>query len=247
MFNAHSKESGTTNLLHMLESRVESLIEKGRFEEARETAEAAVSKARSLHASGDNGIVELALSLEVMGDLLRQSGDYHEGREAYEEALELLRKQRANHEQRGRVSASLAVLNDLDDMPAEAKRFYERAIAHFRRLDPPALLDIADLSNNLAFFYDAEGNFEEAEGLLLEALKISHEELGSEHEQTGLVCNNLGGLYYRYGQFEQAREMHMMALDARLASLGEKHADTAQSYANLALVHATMENRERAQ
>lgn len=243
MFDGQSKESGTTNLLHMLEDRVTSLVEQGKIKEARQTAKAAVNRARSLHDDGKNGVIELALSLEVQGDLLRQTGELEEGREVYEEALGFLEKAADTDEQQGRISASLAVLNDMDESPDDAKRYYEKAIAHFRLLDPPALLDIADLNNNLAFFYDEEGDLDKAETLLLEALKISHEELGARHEQTGVLCNNVGGLYYKIGHFEQALEMHLMALDARQHTFGEQNAETAQSYANLALVYVATDEK----
>lgn len=74
-----------------------------------------------------------------------------------------------------------------------------------------------------------------AETLLLKGLEICHNELGSKHEKTAILCNNVGALYLKSGYDEQAREMHTMALDARKFSLGEQHPDTAQSYSNLAL------------
>lgn len=246
MFDTTSKESGTANLLHMLEDRVTSLVEQGKIKEALQTAKAAVSQARSRFEGENDGGKELALSLEVQGDLMRESGELESGREVYEEALGFLEKLPNTDEELGRISASLAVLNDMDEVPDDAKRYYEKAIAHFRALDPPALLDVADLNNNLSFFYEAEGDSDHAEALLLEALKIAHEELGPRHEQTGVLCNNVGGLYYKAAKFDQALEMHLMALDARQHSLGEQDADTAQSHANLALVYGAIEENDTA-
>ncbi len=229
-------ESGTANLLNILEDRVHSLLDDGKLEEARETADSAVGKARSTAGSDAGSKNELALSLEVKGDLHRSLSEMEEATKVYEEAITLLGHERDNDEAIGRVCASLAVVHDSEERTLQAKSLYERSIACFERLTPPALLDVADLSNNLAFIYEAEDNFDQAETLFLKALRISHDALGQDHEQTASFCNNVGGLYFKADYDEQAREMHMMALETRSKVLGEHHLDTAQSHANLALV-----------
>ena len=232
-------ESGAVNLLHMLEKRVRALCEEGKFPEARQTAEAAVEKARGILKADDPGtVVELALSLEVKGDLMRQTGELEAARTAYLEALELLDGSGDFTELLGRISASIAVLYDQGGQFDEAKKFYERAILLFERLDPPALLDVADLKNNLAFIFEESGDDDTAESLFLDALKITNEQLGEGDPETAAICNNLGALYQKAGHFSQAREMHSMALDNRTRQLGEDHPDTAQSHGNLAVTLA---------
>lgn len=227
-------ESGAANLLHMLEDRVRSLCEAEKWTEARHTATTAVAKAREMHANSPEYATELALSLEVKGDLSRQMGEIENAKGDYLEALSMLSTDGEWLEERGRLSASLAVLWDHEENSEEAMRCYEESIDFFSRLDPPANLDIADLSNNLAFLYEEEDNFDRAETLFLNALKICHEELGRDSEETASICNNLGALYQKAGYHEQAQEMHNMALSARQVSLGLDHLDTSQSHANLA-------------
>lgn len=229
-------EATPPNLLQILEARVNDLMENGKVDEARKAADSAVDEARSNSQEDLLKGTELALSLEVKADLLRQLGEHEEAQKNYEEALSLLGIDYENDESIGRVCASLAVLHDTDGDTMMAKSRYERAIASFERLTPPAILDVADLSNNLAFIYQVEDNFDQAETLFLKALRISHEHLGKDHEQTASLCNNVGGLYFKADYDEQAREMHMMALEIREKTLGEHHLETAQSYANLALV-----------
>jgi tetratricopeptide (TPR) repeat protein len=231
-------ESGTANLLHMLEDRVRSLCEAGKWDEARHTADAAIEKARE---SLDNSVEnkhELALSLEVKGDLLRQMGEYREARQEYLEAMDVLGNSHHANEDLGRLAASVAVLYDEEENRDEAKRYYERSIDLFGRIDPPANLDIADLSNNLAFLYEEEENFDRAETLFLNALKICHEELGPKDEETAVICNNVGALYQKAGYNDRACEMHVMALEAREETLGTDHVETGQSHGNLALALA---------
>lgn len=217
-----------------------SLCEQGKWAEAREAAEAAVGKARkSLDGSSENKR-ELAISLEAKGDYFRAVGEFEAAREDYKEAMKVLESVHGSEEDQGRISASVAVLYDEEEDTEEAKRFYERAIDMFKRMNPPANLDVADLSNNLAFIYEEMGNFDRAETLFLDALKICHEELGPKDEETAVLCNNVGALYQKGGYYEQARAMHVMALEAREETLGKNHLETGQSHSNLALTLAEM-------
>lgn len=231
-------ETGTANLLHMLEDRVRELCHQERWDEALHAAETTVRKAREAGSGEPGAAAELALALEVQGDLLRQMERYEEGLRAYHEALELLDGREDQSEQVGRIGASTAVLHDALGNAGEAIAHYQKAIGIFQAMDPPAELDVADLSNNLAFLYEAEGDYDEAETLLLRALNITHDLLGKDDVETALVCNNLGTLYQKAGHYERAKDMHRMALDARISQCGENHPETGQSHANLAVALA---------
>lgn len=229
-------ESGTVKLLNMLHDRVRKLCEAGQWDEAMHAATAAVEKARAALADGDEkSVEELSASLEVKGDFLRQYGNLEEARKAYFEALELLEGGREYTEPMARISASVAVVYEADGNSDEAITFYERSIELFERMDPPSLIDIASLCNNLAYLHKSSGDFSTAEDLYLKALEIYHDHLGSDHEETAAICNNVGALYLAAGSYEQAREMFMMALEARRKVFGERHLETAQAYANLAV------------
>lgn len=231
-------ESGTANLLQMLEDRVKELCYHEKWDEAVHAAETAVRKAREAGEIDPEIVRELALSLEVKGDLLRQIGRRDDSLQDYREALELLDGEPEYEEQIARIHASVAVICDDQGDASGAVEHYEEAIARFEAMDPPSELDIADLSNNLAFLYEAEGDYDKAESLLLRALKIAHDILGKDDTETAAICNNLGTLYQKTKHFERAKEMHRMALDARESRLGENHPDTGQSHANLAVALA---------
>ncbi len=228
-------ESGTANLLNMLQGRVKQLCEAGKWDEAMHAATAAVDKARATLDEDAASTEALAVSLEVKGDFLRQYGYLEDSRMAYLEALELLDGKDEYLEPLARISASVAVVYDSDGNEDEAIVFYKRSIDLFERMDPPSVLDVADLCNNVAYIYKSRGDFDTAENLYLKALKICHETLGDDDEETAAICNNVGALYLAAGYYEQAREMHMMALEARRKTFGEHHLETAQSHANLAL------------
>jgi len=111
----------------------------------------------------------------------------------------------------------------------------ESAMEFFEKRDPPLLMDVAAIANNLGFAAKAAGNLDGAEDYFLKSLHIMHSELGDKDPETASVSNNLGAVYLAAGYYEQAREMHMMALEARRDAFGEEHEDTAQSHNNLAL------------
>lgn len=237
-------ESGTANLLNMLQDRVKKLCEDGKWDEAMHTATAAVDKARATLDDDARSIEELSASLEVKGDFLRQYGYLEDSRMAYLEALELLEGDDSYTEALARISASVAVVYDSDGNEDEAITFYKRSVDLFERMDPPSVLDVADLCNNLAYIYKSRGDFDTAENLYLKALQICHESLGPNDEETAAICNNVGALYLAAGYYEQAREMHMMALEARRNTFGEHHLETAQSHANLALALCETDEKE---
>ncbi len=237
-------ESGTANLLKMLQDRVKKLCEEGKWDEAMHAATAAVDKARATLDDDARSVEELSASLEVKGDFLRQYGYLEDSRMAYLEALELLEGDDAYTEALARISASVAVVYDSDGNEDEAITFYKRSIDLFERMDPPSVLDVADLCNNLAYIYKSRGDFDTAENLYLKALKICHESLGPDDEETAAICNNVGALYLAAGDYQQAREMHMMALEARRNTFGEHHLETAQSHANLALALCETDEKE---
>lgn len=231
----NTMESGTANLLHMLQDRVKKLCEEGNWDEAMHAATAAVDKARATLDNDAESIEQLAVSLEVKGDFLRQYGYLEDARKAYLESLELVEGNPDHTEQLARISASVAFVYDTDGNEDEAIVFYKRAIDLFERMVPPSVLDVADLCNNLAYIHKSRGDFDTAENLYLKALEICHDNLGEHDEETAAICNNVGALYLAAGYYEQAREMHMMALEARRETFGEHHLETAQSHANLAL------------
>jgi len=240
-------EQDTPNVLSIYHGRITTYIEEENWKEALHLADTAISRAKQAYdIEPELNLPDLALFTEIKGDILRQTGECEEARQYYDEALQTLSERPDLIEETGRVHASQAVVYDTLDQPTEAIENYEKSIAFFEKLSPPAVYDIADLSNNLAFLYRDEGDTDKAESLFIRALEICHKEFGIEHEETALICNNLGALYSASEHHEQAREMQKMALDGRLAALGRDHIDTAQSHANLAAAEANIDNHEEA-
>lgn len=230
--SASAQESALSRLSTLLEGP----ITDANASEIQAAADTAVHAARANKENDLLSAQDLARSLELRGDFCRMTGELDEAKIDYFEALSLFLSARNADEAIGRVSTGLAVIHDSLDEVDQARTYYEKAIEAFERTNPPAALDIADLSNNLAFIYEHDGQRDKAEELLLASLKTCHQVLGPDHEQTALLYNNVGTLYFKSGHDERAREMHIKALEIRTRVFGGVHPETAQSHGNLALV-----------
>lgn len=236
-------DSATAHLIEIMTERVKSLRAEGNLVEAHHAATALVEKTEMELNSDIDRIDAFVKALEIRGSIYREAGKYEEAIDDYSQAIELIENQPNHQGMVGRLHAAIgACYDELDDASKTAEH-WQHAITSFEHNDPPLLIDVATMYNNLGFLNKAQEDFDSAENCFLRSLEILHEQLGKEHEQTASVLSNLGALYQRAGYHEQSREMHMVALEARLQALGEDHPDTAQSHNNLAL--ALLETGDR--
>jgi len=228
-------DSPTATLIGILQDRVESLRASGNLNEALHAATAAVEKAQQSLGPNLDSIDAFATTLEIRGDVYRELGMWELARDDYRQAIDQLQNRPDRYGQVGRIHAGLGAAYDGLGLEERAISHWQKAIEFFEQNEPPLLLDIAAMANNLGFIAKANGDLDSAESHFLRALEIVHSQLGQEHEQTATVSSNLGALYQAAGYYEQSREMHMIALETRRSILGEEHPDTAQSHNNLAL------------
>ena len=228
-------DSPTATLISILRDRIKTLRASGNLEEALHASGAAIEKTQKSLGTDLDSIDAFASALELRAEILREMGRYDAARDDYRQAIDQLDNRPDRLDQIGRLYAGLGATLDALDQPERAAVYWENAISNFEKHEPPLLLDVAGLENNLGFLKKAGGDVDGAETHFLKALEILHSQLGQNHEETAAVSNNLGALYHTSGFFEQAREMHMMALETRRTLLGEEDPDTAQSHNNLAL------------
>lgn len=228
-------DTPTANFIQIMQDRVETLREEGNLEEALHAANATVEKCQqSLSPELDN-IDAFASSLEARAGLFLELGKNQESAEDAKQGIDQLDNRPDRTAQLGRLYALLGAAYDAQDRPERVIDAWKRAVSYFEQHDPPLMMDIAALTNNLGFISKASGDLDSAEDFFLKSLQIMHAELGQNHEETASVSNNLGAVYLAAGYLDQAREMHMMALETRRELFGENHPDTAQSHNNLAL------------
>jgi len=173
---------------------------------------------------------DTAQSLNNLGALLKNMGQYEEARPFYERALAI------REEQLGPQHPSTATsLNNLGELLRamgqyeEARPFYERALAIREEQLGPHHPDTGISAGNLASLFEATGNLERALPYRKRALEVHEKSLGKEHPITATSLNNLGALLKTMGQYEEARPFYERALAIREDQLGPHHPDTATS------------------
>lgn len=228
-------DTATANLIQLMLDRAESLREKGDLHEAVHAANAAVEKCEQQLGPDLDNIDAFANSLECRADLFLELGKYVEAAEDLKHAIDQLDNRPDRIAQVGRLYAMLGAAYDGQERSGKAIEAWQNAVAFFDKHEPPLLMDVAAITNNLGFMAKANGDLDAAEDYFLKSLEIMHSEVGVKHEETAAVSNNLGAVYLAAGYLDQAREMHMMALETRRELFGENHPDTAQSHNNLAL------------
>jgi tetratricopeptide (TPR) repeat protein len=228
-------DSPTATLISILQERVETLRAAGDLEEALHAANAAVERAQLTLGPDLDSIDAFANALELRGDIHRQLGNFELARDDYRQAIDQLEERPDRVAQIGRLHAGLGAAYDSMGREDKAGEQWLLAIDFFKLHEPPLMLDVAAMDNNLGFLHKAAGILEMAETHFLRALEVLHSQVGKDHEQTATVASNLGALYQAAGFAEQSRQMHEIALETRRKLLGEEHPDTAQSHNNLAL------------
>ncbi len=236
-------DSPTATFIQIMRDRVTSLREDGNLDEALHASNASIEKCQSLLSTDLDSIDAFASGLEERARIYLDMGMYAEAIEDAKHAIDQLDNRPDRLGQVGRLYALMGTCYDGEGQSEKTLEAWVKAKSLFEAHEPPLMMDVATMANNLGFFAKAAGDLDTAEDHFLKALEIMNTEVGTMHEETASVCNNLGAVYFAAGYFEQAREMHMMALEARRELFGESHPDTAQSHNNLAL--AMLETGDR--
>lgn len=228
-------DTPTANFIQILQDRVTSLREAGNLNEALHAANASVEKCQATLSPDLDTIDAFVTSLETRAGLFLELGRLDEAVEDLKHAIDQLDNRPDRLAQVGRLYALLGSAYDGQGRQEKVIWAWQSALNHFEKNDPPLMLDVAAMCNNLGFTSKAVGDLDAAEDYFLRSLDIMHAELGKDHEETASVSNNLGAVYLAAGYLEQAREMHMIALETRCKLFGNNHPDTAQSHNNFAL------------
>lgn len=228
-------DTPTANLIQIMKDRIEAHRDAGNLHEALHAANAAVEKCQHALGTDLETIDAFATSLETRAGLFQELGMFEEAVADVEQAIDQLDNRPDRIAQTGRLYALLGAAYDGLGQLENVVEAWQTAVRYFEKHEPPLLMDVAAITNNLGFTAKAAGDLDAAEDHFLKALEIMHSEIGQKHEETAAVSNNLGAVYLSAGYLDQAREMHMMALETRREIFGENHPDTAQSHNNLAL------------
>ena len=127
----------------------------------------------------------------------------------------------------------------------KATMHLEKAVRLLEPSDPSE--DHAASLNNLAFFYEEQGRYEQAEPLYEQALAMMRKLRGEDHPNVATSLNNLAELHRSQGHYEQAEPLYEQALALRRKLLGEDHPAVATSLNNLAGLYKSQGRYEQAE
>lgn len=179
----------------------------------------------------------LARTLQTLGDVLQQEGDYEAAEAAYREALEVRRDRFG--ERHPKVAESLHDLGDvLQDQGdyASAEELYREALSQRRELLGERHEDVAESLNNLALLFHERQELDRAEPLYRRALALRRELLGSDHPDVAVSLANLAALLHSRGEVEEAEDLFREAIALNERVHGADSAETAPAVQNLALL-----------
>ena len=143
------------------------------------------------------------------------------------------------------------VFADLDPMAAETAGvtfrdlLCRRLIQAAQQLEGDALGDplvVARLQHVLGSSLFKMGHREQAEELLVGALRTRERMLGADHLETAATRHHLAMLYREHGEYALAEKLYKDALAVRTARLGAEHVDTAATKHHLAMVYSSQRN-----
>lgn len=205
------------------------LSEAKRYDEAVRLARRAVALREEGLGSNDP---EVGVSLNNLGWLLGQQGDYAAAEPIQRRAIALLEKA---HDPRATLAVrNLALTLFRKGDRAAAEPLYRRVLATFERERGAEAPEVATSLSDLADVVEDRGDLAAGESLRRRALAIREKVLGPRHADTIAAVNDLAYLLTLRGDDAAAAVLYRRALAAREATLGPDHRDVADTLTGLA-------------
>jgi tetratricopeptide (TPR) repeat protein len=211
--------------------KMQALNAKGDYEAglivAKQFEAAAREKSGANTAGHAEGLTNLAVSYSYLG--------------RYVESADMMKRARAiyaaekgpNHPFVLLIDGNLAVLLAQTGDLTGAELSANRALAGYQRLNDKAR--IAESLSNLTQVYNAQGRFDDAERVGLQAVAAS-EKLGSITPKLGQALDNLGNVYSRRNKLRDAEAAFQRSLAVQEKASGPSHpfvGTTLNNYANV--------------
>ncbi|ODG99045.1 hypothetical protein A4S05_06115 [Nostoc sp. KVJ20] len=97
--------------------------------------------------------------------------------------------------------------------------------------------NLITLFTKLAWFYQSQGLYQQAETWLQQCVELTQNRLGLEHADVATSLSNLALLYESTGRYSEAEPLLKQALELRKRLLGEENTDVATNLSYLALIY----------
>ena len=181
--------------------------------------------------------VDVAQSLDRLGEVLVLKADYDRALPMYREALALRRKLLGNENiDTARSVYGLAdLLGRMGDFSA-AEPLFREALELRRKLAGEKSAEVAQSIEGLALNLFDQGKFDEAIKLMREAVALQRQLHDGPHPSLADALNNLGWVLSETGQYKEAEQLYREALAMQRVLLGDAHPSIAIGLNNVAFV-----------
>jgi tetratricopeptide (TPR) repeat protein len=181
---------------------------------------------------------DYATSLDNLGGLYSDIGDYKAAEPFYKQALEIYKKALGEeHPAYANGLMSVGILySDMWDYKA-AEPYFKQSLEIYKKALGEENPYYAMSLNNLGILYSDMGNYKAAEPFLKQASEIYKKTIGEEHPD---YLNNLGILYSDMGDYKAAEPYFKQSLEIYKKASGEEHPDYAMSLNNLGILYIRM-------
>ncbi|WNG41573.1 CHAT domain-containing protein [Archangium violaceum] len=220
------------------------LLEAGKYAEAITQGAQALELREAV--LGDSHL-EVAASLNLLGDMYRLQGDTARSEQFLQRALAI--REAALGHQHLDVAHTLNLLANLyvqQGLYSRAEPLHERALAIREAALGEQHPDVAISLNDLAVLCMEQGMYSRAESLYARALAIREATLGKQHPDVAISLSSLGHLYMAQGMYSRAERLYERALAIQEAALGKQHPHVAISLNNLANLYTEQGLHSRA-
>lgn len=167
---------------------------------------------------------DIARSLNNLGIVLSDKGDYAGARSAYERALAIRERHLGpGHPDVGRSLNNLGLVFLQEGSYAEAQSCFERSLAITETVLGPEHADVAPALINLGSLLGEIGDYARARPLYDRAVAIREKALGPGHPYVAMSLNTLAELLRTTGDYGSARPLYERALAILDEALPAEH------------------------
>jgi len=167
---------------------------------------------------------EVAQSLNNLGSLMRDKGDFAEAERLYEESLGIVQQlQEPDHPNVALAMANLATVRVLRRDFEGAEKLTRDALAAQRARLGDRNETVAQTCNNLGSMLFMGRKYAAAADAFREALALRRDLFGPQHRLVTATQYNLGIVLKALDRYGEAKAVFEEALSSRQAELGERH------------------------
>lgn len=191
---------------------------------------------------------EYAAIINDLASLYRMQGNEAKAQPLLEESIKINKEILGDkHPEYARSLYQLAIITyKKEGASPKVEKMYQEVV-NICRTNPADANLYGTAIGALANFYNNKGDFDKAEPLYKEGIKVSRQNLGKKHPTYARNLSNLAVLYRQKGMFDKAIEMFSEVAEIRREVLGEKHLEYAKSLKEIADLYYVSKNYVKAE